>query len=481
MELTAGYIDSLSPNAGAISNGKDLVRKGSFRSLMITSDKTLLFGECAGSGGKVYQCSMDFIDKLSPIPRCSCPSRQIPCKHVIGLMYAYAGGKQFAESDLPEDIAQKREKAALRSENKEKKLLEKNPDAPGSRQSDKSKITAAIKRLDVQSDGVGIAEKLLENIVRTGLAGIDARARDALQAQVTELGNYHIKGIQAAFNELLLNMREQDSAYAGSIARILFIRALLSRAREHLSAKKQDAAGGIFKRDTSGEIEEQIGHVWKLDELHAHGRCTENARIVQLSFNVLDNPARKEFTDQSYYICTGTGKIYVTKNFRPYKSVKYISRDDTLFGAISAPELYIYPGGLNPRVRFDKHTVSEPCANDYALIKSFACRDYAGMSKTVKNQIKTPLADKTPAALLMISRVSRVVSEAGDIYALVEDGSGAGQLLCGHTAQLLLLFDFGLLSGQAVLAAYENDRDNGILAARPLSIVTDDRIIRLEY
>ena len=56
--------------------------------------------------------------------RCTCPSRQFPCKHVLGLLYAYAGGASFTPAEVPEDLAAKREKAEKREERKLKETIE---------------------------------------------------------------------------------------------------------------------------------------------------------------------------------------------------------------------------------------------------------------------------------------------------------------------------------------------------------------------
>lgn len=476
--MTPIYINSIAPTPATVVNGKSLVKKGNFSNLKITADKVLLFGECAGSGKKAYFCSMDFIDESNPIPRCNCPSRQFPCKHVIGLLLAYVEGKQFEESDIPDEIATKREGTAKRAENKQKKLTEKRQDVD--KPPTKAKITTAIKRFNMQLEGVENAEKILESIIRTGLAGIDARTRDAFQAQVTGLGNYHIKGIQAEFNELFLSMKEQakNSEYSQSIEQLILLRALLTKAREHLTAKKENS---ILKLDTSSAIEEQIGHVWKLNELNAYDCYIKDAKIIQLSFNVHNNPAKKEFVDQGLFICMSTGKIYTKKNYRPYKGVKYIVRDDSEFRAVLVEELYIYPGGMNPRIRFDKNTTDEIQPDDYTAIKKLACDDYIEMAKAVKNQIKAPLADKTPVALLSVSQISAYKDSEGNNCVLIEDSKGKGQLLTGSNINLLNLLNLNSLAGQAILVMYENDRNTGLLTARPLSVVTDSQIVRLEY
>ena len=472
MDISPSYIDSIAPNANTISNGKSLIKK--FTNLNITPDNTLLFGECAGSGKNPYSCSMDFIDPASPVPRCSCPSRQIPCKHVIGLLYAYVEGKTFTKSDVPESIITKREGAVKRAENKEKKKQIIDLDAPPS----KAKITAAVKRIDMQLEGLAIAGKLLKSITRTGLSGIDARTRDALSGQITQLGNYHIKGIQAAFNELLIYIKAGDEHFPRSIEQLIFIRALVKKACEHLDAKKQADA---LKLDITSEIEEQIGHIWKLEELRAYGCCIPQAELIQLSFNVHDDPAKREYVDVGYHLCLQDGKVYVTKNYRPYKSMKYINQDNTVFDTVIIDELFFYPGGINRRARYDKFSVRTQTNADYAAIKRFASDDYAETAKSVKNQLKTPLANKNPAAILKVARMYAAQDENGQEYIMAEDSKGTRQLLRGESLPLLTLIDFGLLSEQALLVAYENDVETGLLTAQPLSIIADDRIIRLQY
>ena len=105
----------LPPNANAIKNGRGLVAKGKFVALHKSADGTLLFGECRGSGKSNYQTSCDFIRPGAVTYRCSCPSRQFPCKHCIGLMYAFVDGKTFTEAAVPDDIVSKREKFAKKA------------------------------------------------------------------------------------------------------------------------------------------------------------------------------------------------------------------------------------------------------------------------------------------------------------------------------------------------------------------------------
>jgi hypothetical protein len=260
----------------------------------------------------------------------------------------------------------------------------------------------------------------------------------------------------------------------------VYIRALLKKAVDHLNGKKADAENPS-KLDITSGIEEQIGYIWKLEELAAYGMYIQNAEIYQLSFNVYDDIARKEFVDVGYHICLQNGAIYVTKNYRPYKAKKYIGRDDTVFSPIVVEELYMYPGGMNPRIRFSKYAMRERSSADLIKIKQYASVDFAETAKSVKDQIKTPLADKNPAALLLVCGSAYSHDKKGNLIMTIIDGKGTRQQLTGATVQLLGLMEPAFLAGQALLVVYENNMDTGLLTARPLSLVTDDRIIRLEY
>ena len=93
------YVDAAAPNADAARNGRGLVLKGKLSNLHVSDDGALIFGECQGSGKEPYRVSCDFARPDQPTHRCSCPSRQLPCKHCLGLMYAYAQGKTFTPAE----------------------------------------------------------------------------------------------------------------------------------------------------------------------------------------------------------------------------------------------------------------------------------------------------------------------------------------------------------------------------------------------
>src|SRR5947208_5575300 len=118
MEIDQAYADAQAPNAAAINNARAVVLKRKLVGLYRSADGTLLFGECKGSGQENYQPSADFADPAKPVFRCTCPSRQFPCKHSLALLYAHAQGGKFVEKEVPADISDKRSKIQQRVEKK---------------------------------------------------------------------------------------------------------------------------------------------------------------------------------------------------------------------------------------------------------------------------------------------------------------------------------------------------------------------------
>jgi len=481
MELTQNYIDSLAPNASAASNGKSLA-KGSFTRLNISKEDDLLFGLCSGSGKNPYSCSVDFIDATKPVTRCSCPSRQIPCKHALGLMYAYVGGAEFTVGEIPDDIQDKRNKLEKRQE---AKARTKDENAPvEAKPPSKAQISGAIKKMEAQLEGIALADKLLLSIVQTGLAGIDAKTAASYKEQIKQLGNYYINGIQAAFNELFILLEEEKGKeYVKSISRTQYIKALLKRSAEYLNGKKNVETEIVM--DTESAIEEQIGHAWKLEELKRYDKCKKNEELLQLAFYSYGDDSRKEFVDEGYFISLNGGEIYTAKNYRPYKALKYVKEADSVFNVIKTDELMVYPGGMNPRIRWDAHTFRESAETDYKHVLSFANPVYADVIKAVKNQIKNPLADENPLALLLVNDVEILKKGDNELF-VIRDANGAAQILsdAGYvdvkTVNLLKSYA-SALKNTGLFVMFHNDIDTGRLYAKPLSVVTEKSITRLAY
>ncbi|WP_026119363.1 SWIM zinc finger family protein [Nocardiopsis ganjiahuensis] len=61
-----------------------------------------VWGECKGSGAKPYLAAAHLDGDKGPAYKCSCPSRKIPCKHVLGLLSLWSQGTVEDREDRPE-------------------------------------------------------------------------------------------------------------------------------------------------------------------------------------------------------------------------------------------------------------------------------------------------------------------------------------------------------------------------------------------
>ncbi|MDQ0916933.1 SWIM zinc finger family protein [Paenibacillus sp. V4I5] len=476
--LTESYVDSLALNSSAIKNGKDLVKKNSFPLLCQSEDGTIIFGECKGSGKDPYRCSVDVAKEGNPVFRCSCPSRQFPCKHNLGLMYAFTSGKTFITAPVPQDIADKREKAEKREE---KKKEASNPDTPVVKR--KTNKSALMKKIAAQLEGISIAEKLILQLVQSGLGSLDKKSLKTAEEQAKQLGNYYIPGIQTALREWMLPFREEEdreTVYTNVIEQLTTLQALIKKSRDYLNSRLENPDHPM---DTESTLEEWIGHAWQIAELREYGRVrSESSELMQLSFRSYTDQARGEFIDEGYWSELQNGQIHFTRMYRPFRAAKYIREDDSVFQVVEAKELAQYPGELNTRVRWEEATFREADLQDFQKILASAHKSFPEVIKQVKNQIKNPLSDKRPVVLLQFAKIMKtetsfvLLDEQGKLLPLSDI-----PYLSEPTIHLLSMLNKAFLQNQALLVMFEHNWKHNRLEAQPLSIVTANEVVRLLY
>ena len=190
-------VAALAPDAGSVRAARGVAGPGDWQAAGQLDD--ILWGLCRGSAQRPYQVCVDL---SGPAYRCSCPSRKVPCKHALGLLFRWADGGA-GDGPAPEFA---HEWAAARA------TRATGPRAPGTRDP-----VAAAKRAEQRRERVaaGMAElgQWLDDQVRQGLAGaavsgqrpfdtmaarlVDAQAPAAASA-VRRIGGYAGVGRQWA-------------------------------------------------------------------------------------------------------------------------------------------------------------------------------------------------------------------------------------------------------------------------------------------
>ena len=480
MTLTEQTILLQAPNPAAAENGRKLWKKGSFSALHRTEDGTLYWAECAGSGKNPYQVSIDWTDPAAPVCRCSCPSRQFPCKHALGLMFQQLAGGAFEPAELPQEIADKRAKQAARAAKKE---------AEGPAKPKKPNTAAQKKKLAKQLEGLDMAERMVDDLLTSGLgalAGASAKTYDKL---AKDLGSCYLTGPQTAFTRIALAVRtvQQDperaeGAYAEALRILVALRSTIKKARTFLQNKLE--AGSFSPEDSA--LFEALGGVWKLEDLGAIGAVREQVRLAQLSFDVAFDPAKKEYVERGWWIDLDSGSLFQTRNLRPMKALKHVKGEDSRFGVLEVPELYIYPGEGDRRVRWESASaIPRPLtAEEQAALPALAQPGLAAAVKLTRGSIKNTLAPKFLAVLVPVGALGKVGEDfvledpAGDRIVLrdrPEDGPDHAS-----TARLAMLPE-ALPAGSALFGLMFYHQGDRSLCLHPYSVVTPEKIIRLLY
>ncbi len=479
--IDEAYVESAAPNADAMKNGRGLVVKGKFKELHTDADETILFGQCQGSGKEPYKCSSDFARPDQPTHRCSCPSHQFPCKHCIGLMYAYVLKKaSFTPAEVPADIVAKREKLVARAE---KKVEE----AAKPKTVNKS---ALAKKIQAQLDGLDLLEKLTLEVTRIGIGNMNAKTAHEFEENAKQLGNAYLPGAQSALHRYTKLFSHDGSGvdikapgrgeavFSEALDQLSRLHSIVKHGRNYLRKRLEDPE---LKPETDSSIAAWLGHAWQLAELKAAGLVQADVELLQLAFNSHDDVARQEYIDTGAWMNLNTGRIHVTQNFRPYKAAKYIKSDDSFFQIAQVKELCVYPGDANPRIRWDGMIPRALEPKDLERVRSHARADFAALVKDVKAGLKAPLADKQPIHALQFRRIGQVEGAL-----VVEDAKGERLVMTdtGMTEEpaschLLGLLPSDLLEDKILVVRFRHDLDKRKLHVKPLSIVTATNVVRL--
>lgn len=474
-EITESWVDSLAPNSAAIKNGHELVRKGKFTALHQTEDRQVLFGICTGSGKTPYIPSADFMAPDNPVMRCTCPSRQFPCKHGLGLLYAYVQGKSFIQAGLPEELAAKREKTGKREAKKAAELAGEPEPKPK-----KVNTSALKKKIAAQLEGLDVLEKLVHTMIRRGFGSLDSKELKIIQEHAKQMGSHYLNGAQIQLRklQLLLSSKDKETAYSHAAEQLAVIHAFIRKGRAHLLQKLEDPELAL---DHESTMEEWLGHAWQITELRAANLAVREVEMIQLSFLSYDDPSRQEFVDLGYWIQMDSGEIHSTVQYRPYKAAKLMREEDSFFEVARIPQLYRYPGDMNRRVRYDSFTARAIEDSDLAKIREYAVNTYAEAVKRVKNQLKNPLADPNPVILLHFEQL--VTDEEGRLF--IADCRGETlelqDLLEIPTLPLFKLLPQEHLQDGVMLVLFDHQTLSGRLRVQPLSLLKGKEIIRFIY
>jgi len=170
LNFTEEQVESIAPTPSAFKAGKKLGVSSKWQSS--GKSEHAMWGTIKGSGSKPYYTQ---IDTQSLAYKCTCPSRQFPCKHAVALMLVAANDPQsIVDTDEPEWVSEwinKRKGQQQKSE--QKKETPKTPEQIEKAQKNKEKTQ--VKRLESIQEGAAELEDWISDLFKIGLVELPTK------------------------------------------------------------------------------------------------------------------------------------------------------------------------------------------------------------------------------------------------------------------------------------------------------------------
>ena len=326
MQLSFEQVAQMAPDAASVSAGKKLLALKNWQESGISP--VALWGLCRGS--RVYQVKVDLTNMGYA---CSCPSRKFPCKHVLGLLMLFAETPDavVAENDPPEWVAEWLEKRRAREEKKEAK--ESAPPKPIDHVAQQKR---AAKRESLVAGGVEQLSVWLDDLIRNGLGGLEAKPYEFWETQAKRLVDAQAPG---------LANRVRGLAEIPGVSRDWPERLLAELGRLKLLLHAFERIEQIAP-DLQAEVRQLIGWNVNQQELMQAGELVQDEWLI---FGQRTGEEERFRTQRSWAVGRETLRSALLLQFAP--GVQGFP-ESIVPGTVVRGKLAFYPGASQQRARF---------------------------------------------------------------------------------------------------------------------------------
>jgi hypothetical protein len=384
---------------------------------------------------------------------------------------------------VPEDVARKREKIEKREEKaKQEATAEATPKSEeelqkAAQKKKASADSAAKKKIARQLEGLALVSDFTKEMLSSGLGTVNSGSVSKYKDLAKQLGDYYLNGLQLLLQRFIMAVQAERGQVGEKdlVEKLVRLDQAAKKCRAFL--EKQLESGDFGPQDDI--LYEELGGIWRLDQLEALGLYKEDAELVQLSFTVLWDEAAQAETDTAYWIDLASGVISKTENIRPIKAKKYVHADDSAFELYKVKRLYSYPGGLNRRIRWEE-AVSEPCGAEIpGKVLSLARGEIGAAVKEAKNELKNTLSDNATAMLIAYDRIN--ISKDGVTALRKGEESIELRAASEYTGSLQTLQHLPekYCKDGALLGEIRYSEEDKTIYMVPITVVTPSAILRL--
>lgn len=221
-----------------------------------------VWGECQGSGSKPYLAAVHLDGGTGPAYKCSCPSRKIPCKHILGLLALWAQGEVGDREDKPSWVGSWLDGRAARQA--------RAADPAGAAPADPAKAAATLRAREEAVDA-GLAELRLwlHDQVDAGLAEVPKMGYDHWDRMAKRLTDAKARGVSGLVSRLPSVARQENWPE----------RVLEHLGMVHLLIDGYRAGDALGER-TRGAVRSRVGITLKAEEVRTAGERVADVWVV---------------------------------------------------------------------------------------------------------------------------------------------------------------------------------------------------------
>jgi hypothetical protein len=259
--MTVAEVLALAPDGASAKAGQSL--SGPREWVVRAHDDDALWGECKGSAKEPYRAS---VARATSAYACSCPSRKFPCKHVLGLMLAFASG-DVAAGTRPEWVTSWLDGRKAREERARAKTVGAPTTATDPGAADdaaKKRLAAREKRI---AEGLTELERFVADVMRLGLAHARTQPASFWETRAARLVDAQCPGLARRVRDLP-SVLASGAEWEGRTLAKLGELALLARAYA-----RRDALPEALRADVRRHV----------------GWTTTHDEIVARAFEVIDD------------------------------------------------------------------------------------------------------------------------------------------------------------------------------------------------
>lgn len=345
---TAEQVLALAPDASSVAAGRRLATSGPWSSAGACAEPAAVWGECKGSGKVPYRAAVDL---TGPAFSCSCPSRKIPCKHVLALLLLWSSGAvtDADQADWVTSWLASRAERAARAAARSARAAERSTDdgAPPGPADPEAALRRAAQRERRMCEGLAELEQWLRDQARSGLAGADRAGYAPFDTLAARMIDAQLPAVAAAVGQFAATAVSGE----GWPGRLLQEYALL-----HLLARVGPGALTGPDAGLAATVRAHLGVPVPKEDVLASAGLRDHWRVL----GHRDDVEERLTVRRVWVRGQGSGRLAVVMSF----AVAGQPLDTSLVpGTLLDADLHFHPGAVAVRALVgDRHALAEPAS-----------------------------------------------------------------------------------------------------------------------